>query len=232
MPTYYLYIKTHKITGLKYFGYTTHNPHIYSGSGIDWKRHCSTYGKEHVETEIVLQTNDWDELTLTGRYYSSMWRITTSVDDFGNRIWANRIIESGGGSSELMKIFSNQPDEKKKRSDRAKKMHSNPEFKEFHRQQTLAAVQNPIVQTRKSISMKAIMAAEPAKTRRSTQIGKRSPRYDHAIYTFEHLSGIVECSTRQELIHKYNLSAGAICRVIAGYCKSHKGWKLSTKKET
>jgi hypothetical protein len=27
-----------------------------------------------------------------------LWKITTAVDDYGNKIWANRIIESGGGS--------------------------------------------------------------------------------------------------------------------------------------
>ena len=32
-----LYIKTHKITGLKYFGKTTLNPFTYNGSGSHWK---------------------------------------------------------------------------------------------------------------------------------------------------------------------------------------------------
>lgn len=230
MPTYYLYIKTHKITGLKYFGYTTYDPYSYSGSGIDWKKHCNIYGKEYIETEIVLKTNNWDELTSMGRYYSKLWRITSAVDNFGNRIWANRIVESGGGSSDLMKSFSNRPEEKIKRSERAKKMHSDPKFKEMHKQRTLQAVHRSGVQERKSILMKALSQTQHAKDRRRKQVGKNAPRYDHTIYTFVHASGIIECISRQELIHKYQLSAGAICNVISGNRTSHKGWKLLTEK--
>jgi hypothetical protein len=37
MTIYYLYVKTHNITGLKYLGYTSRkNPHKYTGSGTRW----------------------------------------------------------------------------------------------------------------------------------------------------------------------------------------------------
>ena len=231
MP-YYLYIKTHQTTGLKYLGYTTHDPYTYSGSGIDWKTHCQIYGKNLVNTEIILETNDWEELTSTGRYYSNLWKITTAMDDFGNKIWANRIIESGGGSSELMKIFSNSPEEREKRSIRAKEMHANPEFKKLHRQRSLEAAHVPGVQERKRESMKLTLASIEAKDRRSKQVGKLAPRYDHTIYEFEHSSGICERCTRKELIDKYHLSPSPICGLLSGGRKSHKGWKLSLKKGT
>jgi len=44
MPTIYLYLKTHNITGLKYLGKTTQEPHKYWGSGIDWLLHIKKYG--------------------------------------------------------------------------------------------------------------------------------------------------------------------------------------------
>lgn len=231
MP-YYLYIKTHQTTGLKYLGYTTHNPYTYSGSGIDWKAHCLVYGKKLVSTEIILETTDWAELTSMGRYYSNLWKITTAVDDFGNKIWANRIIESGGGSSEMMKDFSNRPEEREKRSIRAKEMHANPEFKKIHSQRSLEAAHLPGVQERKRESMKKTLSSTEAKDRRSKQIGKLAPRYDHTIYEFTHASGIYEYCTRKELIDKYHLSPGAVCGLLSGDRKSHKGWKLSTRKGT
>ena len=38
----HLYIKTHVISGIKYFGRTITNPHTYSGSGAAWKRLLKT----------------------------------------------------------------------------------------------------------------------------------------------------------------------------------------------
>ena len=49
-PTY-LYIKTHNVTGLKYFGKTTKDPFKYSGSGVYWCRHIKEHGN-NVTTEI------------------------------------------------------------------------------------------------------------------------------------------------------------------------------------
>lgn len=47
-----LYIKTHNITGLKYFGKTIKNPLKYKGSGKYWKRHLAIHGND-VTTEVV-----------------------------------------------------------------------------------------------------------------------------------------------------------------------------------
>ena len=47
-----LYIKKHKITGLKYFGKTTNkNVELYQGSGIRWLNHLKKHGND-VDTEI------------------------------------------------------------------------------------------------------------------------------------------------------------------------------------
>ena len=98
MTIYYLYIKTHKITGLKYLGQTSKNPYEYGGSGVKWVEHIKQHGN-NVRTEIILKTSDWDQLTASGRYWSTYYQVVTAMDDFGNKIWANIIPESGGGSN-------------------------------------------------------------------------------------------------------------------------------------
>jgi len=97
MTIYYLYIKTHNITGLKYLGQTSkQDPFLYNGSGKDWKAHLTKFG-DSVSTEILAECSSKKELNTLGRYYSTYYKITTSVDEYGNRIWANRIPETGGG---------------------------------------------------------------------------------------------------------------------------------------
>lgn len=99
MNIYYLYIKTHKKTGLKYLGQTSkQNPYEYYGSGTDWKKHLNEFGYL-VDTEILAKVTTKKELNQIGRYYSNFYKITTAVDNYGNRIWANRIPETGGGGS-------------------------------------------------------------------------------------------------------------------------------------
>ena len=97
MSIYSLYIKTHKKTGLKYFGYTKQNPHLYPGSGTDWKIHLKKHGYE-VHTEVLLQTTDKAEIVSWGILYSYKWNIVSAQDDFGNKIWANKIPETGSGA--------------------------------------------------------------------------------------------------------------------------------------
>lgn len=97
MTIYYLYVKTHNITGLKYLGKTSRkNPYSYPGSGKDWKQHLKKYGNL-VTTEILHKCNSQREVGELGRYYSALWRVTTAMDDYGNKIWANIIPETGGG---------------------------------------------------------------------------------------------------------------------------------------
>ena len=94
--TIYLYIKTHKITGLKYLGKTIQDPFKYLGSGKDWLPHLAKYGKDHY-TEILMECQTKEEFKYWGRYYSRLWNIVNSQDDYGNKIWANQKIEGGDG---------------------------------------------------------------------------------------------------------------------------------------
>lgn len=88
---YYLYLKIHNITGLKYIGKTkSKDPHRYQGSGKYWKRHINKHGYD-VETIILLETEDYNELKLAGLYYSELWDIVNSSD------FANLKNETGDG---------------------------------------------------------------------------------------------------------------------------------------
>ena len=97
MSIYYLMVKTHNITGLKYLCQTKKkDPYRYLGSGIEWTKHLRRYGKT-IRTEVLIETTDKQLLNDTGRYYSLLWKVTTAMDDYGNKIWANAIPETGGG---------------------------------------------------------------------------------------------------------------------------------------
>ena len=89
--TIYLYVKTHRITGLKYLGTTvSKNPNNYKGSGKYWRNHIEKHGYD-VDTKILLETTNKVELTKAGLYYSELWNVVESKE------WANLKPESGAG---------------------------------------------------------------------------------------------------------------------------------------
>ena len=101
---YYLYVKTHNITGLKYLGQTIRDPYKYRGSGKFWIRHIKKYGYD-VSTEILLETTSKEQLTERGIYYSTKYNIVSSNQ------WANLKEETGdGGFSDEMRSKSRTPE--------------------------------------------------------------------------------------------------------------------------
>lgn len=97
---YYLYKKTHNITGMQYLGYTSRNdPHKYTGSGKYWLRHLRKHGFLY-STEIILKTDEIEQLVEVAKKLSEEWNIVESKQ------WANLKIESGDGgfNQELCKI--------------------------------------------------------------------------------------------------------------------------------
>lgn len=89
-PTY-LYVKTHNVTGLKYFGKTISNdPHKYKGSGIRWLNHIRKHGYD-VSTEIVGLFTDFHWCLLYALEFSELHNIVASND------WANLKTESVDG---------------------------------------------------------------------------------------------------------------------------------------
>jgi len=88
---YHLYIKTHLTTGLKYLGQTcAKDPHKYKGSGIYWTNHLKEHGTNYA-TEILLTTNNKNDITEKGLYYSNLWNVVESSE------WANLKPEIGDG---------------------------------------------------------------------------------------------------------------------------------------
>jgi hypothetical protein len=103
--TIYLYVKTHRKTGLKYLGKTSSSdPHAYHGSGGIWKSHLTEFGIDY-DTEIIRECQTNQELSEWGRYYSELWNVVESPD------WANQIPETGGGGNhtpERKELFRQQ----------------------------------------------------------------------------------------------------------------------------
>ena len=93
-PTY-LCVKTHTVTGLKYFCKTVKiDPHSYPGSGKYWLRHLKEHGRKFT-TEIVGYFECKDECSEFAVRFSLQHNIVESVDEFGKKIWANCIVENG-----------------------------------------------------------------------------------------------------------------------------------------
>lgn len=84
----HLYVKTHRITGLKYFGKTTGDPFTYLGSGVYWRNHLKAHG-EDVETEIVRSFEDVDACREFAVKFSADHDIVKSDS------WANLMPEDG-----------------------------------------------------------------------------------------------------------------------------------------
>lgn len=83
----YLYVKTHRKTGLKYFGKTTKDPMKYSGSGSRWLKHLKKHGHD-VETVVVGSFEDQDDATAFALRFS---HDNCIVEDDG---WANLMEEN------------------------------------------------------------------------------------------------------------------------------------------
>ena len=92
MTTYYLYKKTHKVTNIKYLGFTRKNPYKYKGSGTRWLAHLRKHGN-NVDTEVLFETFDRSKIQTQGEYYSKLWNVVDSSE------WANLKPETseGGG---------------------------------------------------------------------------------------------------------------------------------------
>lgn len=89
---YYLYVKTHNITGLKYLGKTIQDPYKYKGSGKRWLKHIVKHGYD-VSTSILLVTECETELKETGKFFSEFFNVVADSR------WANLKIEEGDGGA-------------------------------------------------------------------------------------------------------------------------------------
>ena len=85
----FLYIKQHKITGLKYFGKTIQkNPERYRGSGVYWNNHLKTHSND-VDTIWYCLFLDQNSITEFALNFSKQENISESAE------WANLRLEDG-----------------------------------------------------------------------------------------------------------------------------------------
>lgn len=92
---FYLMIKTHNTTGLKYLcKCTDKDPYKYKGSGTYWKRHLRQHGYD-ISTEVVYESEDIAEFNKICLEYSNKFDVKMSEE------WANLILETGldGGTT-------------------------------------------------------------------------------------------------------------------------------------
>lgn len=86
---FYLYVKQHKTTGLKYFGMTaTKDPYVYIGSGKYWRRHLKIHGRD-IDTINVWEFNSIELCEKFALDFSSKHKIVESTE------WANLRPENG-----------------------------------------------------------------------------------------------------------------------------------------
>lgn len=88
---YFLLLKTHNKTGLKYLCQTKRkNPITYPGSGTRWLRHLKKHGF-NFSTKILGKFSKKKELVKAGQKYSEKWNVRK------DRKFANLIDEKGDG---------------------------------------------------------------------------------------------------------------------------------------
>lgn len=122
MTIYYLYIKQHAITGLKYFGKTDiKDPLKYNGSGTDWRKHLEENG-DNVITLELFEFSTKEERTEFAINFSRENNIVESTE------WANLKPENGkcGGGG-----FKMTEESKQKISKANKGLKRSDEFKSY-----------------------------------------------------------------------------------------------------
>jgi hypothetical protein len=106
----YLYVKTHRDTGLKYLGKTSStDPYSYPGSGKYWQNHLKSHG-DNCETTILKECRSNQEVKEWGIYYSNLWNVVESTE------WANLKIEEGDGGRQSDEVRKKTGEKLKGRS--------------------------------------------------------------------------------------------------------------------
>lgn len=241
MTIYYLYVKTHNITGLKYLGQTTaKNPYKYSGSGVYWKSHLAKYGSDFT-TEIIKECTNKEDLRYWGKYYSDLWNIVES------NYWANLKEEVGDGgrqSEEVRKVIGEKgkgripwnkgkhiwsSEERKLIGDRNKAR--GPQSKQTIEKRVAKLLGKKRTEEQRIKISKSQKGKTLTENHKLSLKGKRpnitAHNKDKNSYMFIHVTGIIEICTRTDLIEKYSLCGSNLSNLINGVRKTHKGWRVA-----
>jgi len=236
MVTHKLMIKIHNITGLRYLCQTKKkNPHKYLGSGKEWIAHLSKFGA-NITTTVIAESQDKQLINDLGRYYSKKWNIVNGQDDFGNKIWANMIPETGGGGGNafispeaIKKRAATQTGTKKplshklKCSSRMLREHADP----------TSVYNSAAIKLKKSISMKKHRQDKTSDSKFNTpeyhQKIKESCKKGAAHRKQHYLITSPEGITYKivgicDFCKDHNLNKGAMCAVTRGEIPHYKGW--------
>lgn len=224
MTIYTLYIKTHKITGLKYLGQTKQDPYKYPGSGIDWTNHLIKYGEE-VHTDILFQSEKISDRNYWGRYYSNYYKIVSAQDDFGNKIWANRIPETGGGPGGIK--GRSRGEKFKEKMLIQNKGKNNPMYGTIW-------VNNGVINKKIKGDIpegwtrgRLISDDYASKFTKRSKAGTNNTRFDKTIYCFENINTLERVySTSYEFATKYSISTKGLRGLIRKNETSYKGWRI------
>lgn len=198
MIIYYLYLKTHKITGLQYLGFTSKkDPHKYPGSGKRWNNHLKKHGYNY-ETTILVRCISKSAIKAWGLFYSKLWSIVKS------KKWANLKEENGDGGGcfgELNGMFNKTHTEevKSKLAINASKYFKGKSYEELY----------------------GIDKANLLKKMRSNNLKgkenswKNNPRYDSTEYQFFNIkTGILIHCTRFTFIKFYGILKSGVSDMI------------------
>lgn len=230
MPIY-LYVKTHNQTGLKYLGKTTESdPHLYPGSGLYWTDHLKQHGKDY-STEILLETEDPEQIRTVGQYYSKLWNVVDSDE------WANLQPEEGQGFASGPCHHSKRPgyinpaktkDNRERARQRMLSMGDKHVSKTQKFKDNMSGSRNPAhLPHVKERMVKHNPMYNPESVKKLS--GKNAVGYDHTIYKWKNIkTGQKVEMTRHELYTTYNLRKEHVGRVALeqkGF-KSVQGWTL------
>ena len=153
----YLYVKTHRKTGLKYLGKTSaKNPHAYKGSGVYWRSHLSKHGND-VETTILKECQTNHEVTQWGLYYSNLWNVVSSDE------WANLTEESGAGGNNGIVWTEKMRDEVRARNKGQISLNKGKTYEELYGPEKAAEKIEKYKDTWKEKSLSKLPKAKPKK---------------------------------------------------------------------
>ena len=207
MTIYYLYVKTHQTTGLKYLGYTgKKDPHKYFGSGKRWLNHLRTHGFNYI-TEIIQECFSKEDVKKYGLYYSKLWNVVNDKN------WANLKEEQGDGggcfgSVNGMYGKTHSISVKKLLGEKAKKQFKDKSYLELYGEQRASEL--------KQKRSKSLLGKDNSY--------KNNPRFDNVEYTFFNTeTGEMLNCTRWVFSNNVNITKSCVFEMI-NYAKIYKKW--------
>jgi hypothetical protein len=214
-PTW-LYIKQHRVTGLKYLGKTTRSdPYTYRGSGKRWKHHLKVHGYE-IDTIWCELFESESQCTEKALELSRTHSVVVSGD------WANLKSENGidgslpgqwvGEKSPMYGVKGvDHPAYGRVDSEKTRKQKATAKMGDLN------PMKDPAVAARMSATKKANGLYEP----------KNNPRYNPTKHTWENIhTGETKVATRLEMTQMDPKMKPSISTVIKGKRGNSRGWRL------